>query len=101
MIKKMWCSCGVPSTLIGTVVALAVAVGVGAGEADGADDDVPLGDADAFTPGEAEDVGTMLAPGSGAFPTVAPPLHAASTSAKKMTDELRFNMKIPLRRTGK
>ncbi len=70
---------------MGTVVP--VAVGVGAGEALGTEDDVAAGDADALTPGEAEDVGAMLAPGSGAFPTVAPPLHAASNSAKKMTDE--------------
>ncbi len=80
-------------------MAVAVGVGVGAGDAVGADDDVPAGDADALTPGEAEDVGATLALGSGAFPTVAPPLHAASNSAVKITDELRINMKNPLRRT--
>jgi len=82
--------------LSGTVVAVAVAVGVG--EAVGADDVVAAGDADAFTLGEAEDDGAMLAPGSGALPTVAPPLHPARSNAATITDELRINMTDPLRR---
>lgn len=98
MIKKTCWSCGVPSTLTGTVVAEAVGVGeaVAAGDAVGAGEPVPTGDADAFTPGDDDAVGAMLAPGNGALPTVAPPLHAASTSAARRTDELRVNMSDPL-----
>jgi hypothetical protein len=82
--------------LTGTVVAVAV----GVGDAVGADDDVAVapGDADVFTLGEADDTGATLAPGSGELPTVAPPLHAASNMATKITDVLRINMTDPLRR---